>query len=141
MSRLIKTGKQIKIFLGGTCADSEWRDLLIPLLNINFFDPRVDDWNEEAQKNERHEREVDDYCLYTITPEMAGVYSIAEVTDDSNKRPQKTIFCILEKDGIKTFSKGQLKSLVQVGEMVKRNGGKFFTNLKDVADFVNGSKL
>lgn len=27
---------------------------------------------------------------------MTGVYSIAEVVDDSNKRPEKTIFTILK---------------------------------------------
>ena len=36
-------------------------------------------WNEEAQKNEIFEREHDDYVLYTITPRMEGVYSIADV--------------------------------------------------------------
>ena len=30
-----------------------------------------------------------DFCLYVITPKMTGVYSIAEVVDDSNKRPEQ----------------------------------------------------
>lgn len=139
MKRLFKKGENMKrIFLGGTCSQgTKWRDELIKLLDIDYFNPVVNDWNEEAQKNEIYEREHDDYCLYTITPKMAGVYSIAEVIDDSNKRPEKTIFCILEKDGETTFTKGQLKSLVQVGEMVKRNGGQFFMKLSDVAEFVN----
>ncbi len=135
--RLKKMASNKKMFLGGTCADSNWRDILIPLLTINFFDPRVDDWNEEAQKNEIFEREHDDFVLYTITPRMEGVYSIAEVVDDSNKRPEKTLFCFLEKDDEKEFTEGQIKSLKQVAEMVKHNGGHVFFDLKDIANFVN----
>lgn len=37
------------------------------------------------------------------TPKMTGTYSIAEVIDDSNKRPDKTVFCILEFDDIDRF--------------------------------------
>lgn len=69
---------------------------------------------------------------------MTGVYSIAEVIDDSNKRPEKTIFCLLIRDESDLFDDGQRKSLIKVGEMVERNGGKFFTNLSDVADYLNG---
>ena len=136
--RLQKTSEiNKKIFLGGTCAESTWRDELIPLLHINYFDPRVDDWNEEAQKREIFERKNCNYCLYVITPQMEGVYSIAEVIDDSNKRPEKTIFCYLIKDNNKSFSKGQIKSLEQVSKMVQANGGKSFKTLKEIADYVN----
>ena len=73
---------------------------------------------------------------------MTGVYSIAEVVDDSNKRPERTIFCLInfDKDDHKMpirFTPSQLKSLEQVGEMVKRNGGQYFTSLEDVANYVN----
>lgn len=44
--------------------------------------------------------------------------------DDSNKRPDKTVLCVLPKDGDKEFTEGQLKSLNKVVEMVKNNGGK-----------------
>lgn len=135
--RLKKIASNKKIFLGGTCAESTWREELIPLLDIECFDPVVDDWNEEAQKNEIFEREHDDYVLYTITPRMEGVYSIAEVVDDSNKRPEKTLFCLLEKDKELEFNEKQLKSLNQVAKMVESNGGHIFFNLKDVANYVN----
>ena len=127
-----------KVFLGGTCNDSQWRDQLIPLLAIDYFDPVVDDWTEAAQQEEIKQRETCDYCLYVITPKMAGVYSIAEVIDDSNKRPAKTIFCVLPKDERETYTKEQKKSLDEVGNMVKKNGGQFFTDLHDVAEFLNG---
>ena len=84
-----------KVFLGGTCNESTWRNDLIKLLKIDYFNPVVDDWNEEAYQEELRQREICDFCLYVITPKMTGVYSIAEVVDDSNKRPEKTIFCYL----------------------------------------------
>lgn len=126
-----------KVFLGGTCNDSTWRQSLKELLTIHYFDPVVDDWTPECQVEERKQRELCDYCLYVITPKMAGVYSIAEVVDDSNKRPEKTVFCYLSTDDDDIFNAGQIKSLDQVGEMVARNGGKFVRSLKEVADILN----
>lgn len=128
----------MKVFLGGTCNNTTWRDELIKKLKIDYFNPVVDDWNEEAYRRELQEREICDFSLYTITPKMTGVYSIAEVIDDSNKRPEKTVFCLLTRDGSESFDEGQKKSLNKVGEMVERNGGKFFTNLSDVANYLNG---
>lgn len=129
-----------KVFLGGTCAESTWREELINKLTIDYFNPVVEDWTEECMKEERIQREICDYCLYTITPRMKGVYSIAEVVDDSNKRPLKTVFCLLDYDALPNlfkFDEAQLKSLEQVGKMVERNGGKFFRSLEEVADFLN----
>ena len=150
----VSVSEKKKVFLGGTCNESSWRDILIPLLDIDYFNPVVDDWTEECMKEELIQREVCDYCLYVITPRMVGVYSIAEAVDDSNKRPEKTIFCVLheepildvEYDGRVTypslikFSYSQLKSLGQVGRMVEENGGKYFTSLIDVAEYLNNSK-
>lgn len=143
-----------KVFLGGTCNESNWRNELIKMLDIDYFNPVVDDWTEECYQEELRQREICDYCLYVITPRMTGVYSIAEVVDDSNKRPEKTIFCLLTIDknpalnyttDINTpehifFSNAQLKSLDKVGLMVEKNGGKYFDTLKDVAEFLNSNK-
>ena len=135
-----------KVFLGGTCAETVWREKLISMLKIDYFNPVVPDWTEECMKQERYEREHDDYCLYVITPSMQGVYSIAEVIDDSNKRPKKTVFAYLKEDvhryehiyeEVKKFNKAQIKSLEQVGKMVERNGGKYFTSLEEVAEYLN----
>ena len=126
-----------KVFLGGTCNNSTWRDKLIPLLKIDYFNPVVDDWTPECQDEEIRQRELCDYCLYTITPKMTGVYSIAEVVDDSNKRPEKTILCVLDEDDENSFSETQIKSLKQVKEMVKNNGANVFNSLEDIASFLN----
>lgn len=156
-----------RVFLGGTCCETVWREKLIPMINIEYFNPVVKDWTEDCMIEERKQREICDYCLYVITPAMKGVYSIAEVIDDSNKRPEKTIFCVLKKEvsiikripnplwyigssdprkvinqeyypnGELYFDDNEMKSLNQVGEMVKRNGGKYFKSLEDVATYIN----
>lgn len=133
----ISQPKSLKIFLGGTCNESTWRNDLIKLLKIDYFNPVVDDWTEAHQKEEIKQRQICDYCLYVITPKMTGVYSVAEVADDSNKRPDKTIFCYLETDGDKSFDEGQLKSLKMVGQMVSSNGAKSFNSLNQIAEYVN----
>lgn len=127
----------MKVFLGGTCNESTWRDELISMLEIEHFNPVVPDWIPECMAEELRQRELCDYCLYVITPRMTGMYSIAEVVDDSNKSPEKTIFCVLPVDFLH-FTEGQMRSLEQVGKMVERNGGKFFTSLDDVARHLNG---
>lgn len=127
----------MKVFLGGTCNESTWRDELIKMLHVDYFNPVVDDWTEECYKRELKERKECDYVLYVITPKMTGVYSIAEVIDDSNKRPLNTLFLFLTEDGNKKFDKGQIKSLQKVGEMVKRNGGRCFASLSGVATWLN----
>ena len=68
-----------KVFLGGTCNESTWRETLIKLLKIDYFNPVVEDWTEDCMAEERKQRETCDYCLYTITSQMTGTYSIAEV--------------------------------------------------------------
>lgn len=138
ITKQAKELKTKKVFLGGTCNNSTWRDRIIPKLTIDYFNPVVDDWTEEAQKQEIKERKNCDYVLYVITPRMIGVYSIAEVVDDSNKRPNKTIFCYIKEDG-KTFmfDKGQCKSLDMVGKMVESNGGTWLGSLDAVVEYLN----
>ena len=126
------------VFLGGTCNESTWRDQLIPrLTNASAYNPVVPNWTPECQTEEVRQREICDYCLYVITPKMTGVYSIAEVVDDSNKRPKKTLFCFFDEDGGKSFEKHQVKALIQVGVMVNNNGGKWLDHIEDVIEFLN----
>ena len=121
-----------KVFLGGTCNESEWRTDMKELLEaegLAFFDPVVTDWGIEAQAEEFKQRAECDFCLYVITPKMAGVYSVAEVIDDSHKRPLKTVFVVIKEEDGDLFTKGQLRSLDMVGDMVRRNGGAYMASL------------
>lgn len=123
----------MKVFLGGTCSGRKWRDELIPLLKCDYYNPIVEDWNEEDRLREVYEREHDDFALYVITSGLRGVYSIAEVIDDSNKRPEKTILCVLHKG----FDKGMSHSLRAVENLAKSNGVTVLSNLEEVAAFLN----
>ena len=127
----------MKVFLGGTCNESTWRNRIIPMLKTDYFNPVVEDWTEDCMKREIEERKNCDLCLYTITPKMTGVYSIAEVVDDSNKRPKKTILVLLRDDDNLSFEAGQWKSLSSVARMVISNGGQVFDNLKAAANYIN----
>lgn len=72
-----------RIFLGGTCAETTWRDELIEGLkhyDVEWFNPVVDNWTPECQAIEEDEKNHKcNIHLYVITPEMIGVYSIAEI--------------------------------------------------------------
>jgi len=131
--------KKKKVFLGGTCNESRWRNRMMVYLydeGLSYFNPVVDDWDEKAQENELRERKNCDFCLYTITPKKTGDYTIAEVVDDSNKCPEKTVLVLLRNDDQERFTEGQWKSLGMVAKMVKRNGGQVFDHLKSAAVFM-----
>ena len=52
--------KKAKVFLGGTCNNSTWRNRLIDNLKIDYFNPVVEDWTPECQAEE--ERQKNDEC-------------------------------------------------------------------------------
>jgi len=129
----------MKVFLGGTCNESTWRNKMMEYLTqegVEYFNPVVPDWTEACMAQEVQERETCDFVLYTITPKMTGVYAIAEVVDDSNKRPARTILVLLREDEDLHFPKGQWKSLGAVAKMVTRNGGRVFYNLESAAKYI-----
>ena len=133
--------KKTSVFLGGTCGDSTWRSVLIPLLDehIEYFNPQLPPgaWNREAQEREEYHREADDICLYVITPEGEGFYSYVEVTDDSNKRPEKTVLCILPEANGKAFSKHEYKCALKTAKLVHDNGATVVESLDEVANYIN----
>jgi hypothetical protein len=110
------------------------------MLKVDYFDPVVDDWNEEAQKREFEEKKNCNYHLYVITPKMRGVFSVAEAVDDSNKIGRKTILCILRKDENRFFNKFQMRSLNAFADIVKKNDGRVFYKLADVVHYFNGDE-
>ena len=111
---------QNRIFLGGTCAKTTWRDEIIANLNpsIQFFNPVVEDWTPAHIEIENDEKK--NKCnihLYVITKEMTGVYSIAEVIESCTTN-KIVIFHVIP-DG---FDKAQLKSLQAVVDMASQLG-------------------
>lgn len=128
----------MKVFLGGTCAESKWREKLIPLLKCEYFNPVVEDWTPECQKTEEEQKKICDYHLYVITPKMKGVFSIAEAVNDSKDHDHCVcIFCIVKEEDDREWEKSEYKSLCAVSNMVENNGGIVFSSLNDVADYLN----
>ncbi len=126
-----------KVFLGGTCNGSLWRDEFVKFLKVGWFNPVVDNWTEEDYLRELEERENCSICLYALTPKMSGIYSVAELVDDSNKRPGKTVFLIIDTDGGESFDEVMKKSLGALEKMVRINGGKVFSDFRKCAEFIN----
>lgn len=108
-----------KVFLGGTCNDSSWRGDLMPVLQVPYFNPVVEDWTPECQAEEEVQKYKCRIHLYVITSAMTGVFSIAEVIESAMSPGKLTVLQIMP-DG---FSKFQLKSLIAVANMVLKHGG------------------
>lgn len=130
-----------KVALMGTCNSSSWREALKPLLIIEYFDPVKEDWTPEDQAEEVRQRQTCDFVLYVLTPRMESFYSIAEVVDDSNKQPQKTVLCVLPddvNDGKRiVFDEQSRKSMDQVMEMVRHNQAVVCSTLAATAEYLN----
>jgi hypothetical protein len=127
-----------KVFLGGTY-NSTWRESLIPLLKkakINYFNPVVKEWDEKAQEIEDREKAEAAIELYVITPEMVGVYSIAELMRAACKTPQRTVFCFMDNSPLDSvaFSPNMLKSLAKVGKDIESEGAVFCKDLNEIVD-------
>ena len=101
-----------KVFLGGTCNESTWRNKLIPLLEekgLEYYNPVVEDWTPEHQQEEYRQKEICDVHLYLITKKMKGVFSIAEAVASCQDASKLTLFVFANFDG--EFDEGERKSL------------------------------
>jgi len=132
--------EKVKVFLGGTCGTSTWREELLSNLDserIEAFNPVVPNWTPECQAEEDFHRENDDICLYVLTPEGEGFYSFVEVTDDSNKRPERTVLCVLQEANGKEFTGHNLKCVLKTMKLVAQNGVYITDNLEELANYLN----
>ena len=125
-----------KVFLGGTCAETTWREELIKVIDVPYFNPVVDDWTQDCIEIENKEKAI--FCnvhLYVITKEMIGVYSIAEVVESAMNSGKITIFHVMP-DG---FDPAQLRSLKAVAGMIRGHGGIAYidTDLHRTARVIN----
>lgn len=129
-----------KVFLGGTCNDSTWRDELIPLLEANkieYFNPVVEDWTPECMEEEKRQKKICGIHLYVITSEMTGTFSIAEAVDSVWCKDKRCLFQVMPGG----FSDGQVKSFFAIAELIIDRGGKAYVGggyewiLKMIQDF------
>jgi hypothetical protein len=125
-----------KVFLGGTCAETTWRSELIKNIEIDYFNPVVEDWSPKDQEIEETEKRDDcNIHLYIITKEMIGVFSIAEAVESVHMNNKTTILQIIPRG----FNEAQLRSLNAVLKMIKKHGGIGYieNDLHKVTQFLN----
>lgn len=109
-----------KIFLGGTCAGTTWREDLIKVLQVPYFNPVVEDWTPECQDRENLQKNYKcNVHLYVITSAMKGVYSIAEMVQSSITKGKITIVQVIPEG----FSATQLRHLGATLALVRGNSG------------------
>ena len=128
--------EKITVFLGGTCQDSTWRSVLIPLLgkNIEYYNPQKapGHWSEEDKQEEIQQRKDCDILLYTIT-KANSIVSIAEAIDDSHNRPERTIVCFIMDD----MSSDEVVQITAIGEILLENGAEVVNTLQSAADIID----
>ena len=135
-----------RFFLGGTCAETTWRDELIEELkkfDCEWFNPVVDDWTPECQQIEENEK--NNKCnvhLYVITPEIQGVYSIAEIVNSCwqaqvyGTTVSDVVFCVIGE-----WNEQQLKSfnaMIKLCDNIApgRFHGNILKSIKEVVKFM-----
>ena len=124
-----------KVFLGGTCNESTWRNELIPLLEekgIEYYNPVVEDWTPECQQEEYRQKEICDVHLYLITKKMKGVFSIAEAVASCQDAGKLTLFAFANFDG--EFDESERKSLDAVGNLIVKLGGAYHTGINTIEE-------
>lgn len=129
------------IFLGGTCNDDPWREEFISCWNkhikednryaelkdIKLFNPVVEDWNSAAQEKEEKMKKSAMVNLFVITPNMSGVFSIAEAVECSHRDDCITMFVVYDK--YNSFAKSQRKSLEATGKMISEKQNSCYLNI------------
>ena len=120
----ININKKHKVFLGGTCDKSTWRDELIKLLKIDYFNPVVKNWTESCQEEEERQKDIEcDLQLYVITPEMKGFYTFSEVVEAAINIGERCIFCVLDSEN--RFDNKKKKSLDAIIKLIKKYNAKY----------------
>ena len=114
------------VFLGGTCANNNWRDGLIDELvtrgvaRESLFNPVVANWNEEAQRNEENAKaNASHFVFYLADPKQQGnplsYYSAVEATMALYDHPETTVV-VFDNDGVE----GQFLKASKQAEKVLR---------------------
>ena len=136
----------MRVFLGGTCANTIWRNELIKefeQFGIEYFNPVVEDWTPECQAIEEDEKNNKCDChLYVITKEMMGVYSIAEIINSAwqsiiyGTKVSFVVFAVLDEG---TWQKHERKSFDAIMNLVCNIAPQnakcgYVKNMKEVAE-------
>lgn len=127
-----------KVFLGGTCNSSIWRDTFLKLVNnrVGCFNPVVEHWTEEAKQIEDVAKREARFKVYCLTPKQKGPYAIAELIDDSNKNSNTTLAIFLSTDEDQEWDQKTWKSYQALIQLVRSNGTQIFYSLEEAAEYL-----
>lgn len=133
--------KKPLVFLGGTCAGTNWRDELIGILKNPdvAFNPVVKDWTEEHRRIENEMKEKLPIHVFVFTPQMQGMYVVAEATCSIMRCDKVTVFCVLDSDSSgpdKTWTNEQMKSWKATQLLWLSKDGCMARTLNDVAQII-----
>lgn len=133
----------MKVFLGGTCGSSTWRNELMEKLDpaVEAFNPVVPDWTPECQAIEDEHKANDDIVLYVITPETKSPYSISEVTRSAIVDPERTVVCVVPEANGVAFEAHEAKAWKKILKDISADGAKVCDTLEDVAELLNTMAL
>jgi hypothetical protein len=126
------------VFLGGTANGSTWRDQLIPLLEVSYFNPIVQDWTAEDKRREEQARAACKVQAYVISPKMKGFFSIAELVRDAMAARKPVVYCFLIEDAGEKFDNHQSDSIIAIENMLADYGMAHMAHdLQEVASLCN----
>lgn len=130
-----------KVFLAGTLDGFDWRKKMIEQLEIEWFNPIVEEITLETQAEEQKQKQVSDYVLYYIAPSANNYLAVAEAIDDSIRRPASTIFYIQDNSEsciqFHKYHPETYKDLQTIGKRVQLNGGQYFRGRNELLRFLN----
>lgn len=126
-----------KVFLGGTCNKSNWRDSFKEELNCLYFDPVVEDWTPADSLKEEREKLASNIHLYVLTPEGNNFYSIAEVIASATNKEKITVLVLLYDYNGMAWNADDRRSMNAVMRLAESYGAKGFTNLSTAINFIN----
>ena len=90
---------------------------LLSLDNIPLTDEEIHNVELTLEQIQEAWTSIDlicDYHLYVITPKMQGVFSIAEVVNDSHELPKgHCVFCVTKEDDDRDWTKGEMKKVLR----------------------------
>lgn len=129
------------VFLGGTANGSTWRDKLIPLLQVPYFNPIVENWTTDDRTREDQAKQAAELLLYVITPRQEGFYAVVEATVDALRSDaKKVLICFLDFDEGMHWDRHQQASISAIENLLQLpgNGDAVFAHtLNGVASYIN----
>lgn len=124
------------VFLGGTCAKPDYRELLIPLLTTDYFNPVVEEWTEADAIKEDEAKLNASVNVFVITPAAVGSYSIAELTELAIISDKPLYVMFMEVEGF-TWNEHQVKANTQIKKLLSKYNALVFEDLSRLAKTIN----